>query len=67
MAEGFVKWFNEKEGYGFIERRNDEEIFFSFSSVIKATRFEALHRGDLVKFNIEEGVRGPVAKNIRKM
>ena len=33
MAEGTVKWFSDKKGYGFIEQDNGEDIFFHFSSI----------------------------------
>ncbi|HAA05072.1 MAG TPA: cold-shock protein, partial [Syntrophobacteraceae bacterium] len=27
MAEGRVKWFNDKKGYGFIETANGPDVF----------------------------------------
>ncbi len=27
MANGIVKWFNEKKGYGFIEREDGPDVF----------------------------------------
>ncbi len=31
MAEGRIKWFSEKEGYGFIETDENVDIFFWFT------------------------------------
>ncbi|MCE5242979.1 MAG: cold shock domain-containing protein, partial [Desulfobacteraceae bacterium] len=33
MAEGRVKWFNDKKGYGFIETENGQDVFVHFSSI----------------------------------
>ena len=33
MAEGRIKWYSEKKGYGFIETENGEEIFLHSTGV----------------------------------
>ena len=33
MAEGSVKWFDEKKGYGFIEGQDGRDIFVHFSDI----------------------------------
>lgn len=65
MAEGTVKWFNNKKGYGFIEQEEGPDIFVHFSSIIMPG-FKKLTAGDQVSFDIEDGNRGPVAKNVIK-
>jgi CspA family cold shock protein len=66
MAEGTVKWFNNKKGYGFIEQEEGPDIFVHFSS-INMSGFKKLAAGDQVSFDIEDGDRGPVAQNVSKI
>ena len=66
MAEGIVKWFSGKKGYGFIEQEGGPDVFVHFSS-ITMPGFKTLEDGDRVGFDIEEGDRGPVAKNVTKI
>ena len=65
MAEGIVKWFNDKKGYGFIEQEQGGDIFVHYSS-INMPGFKTLAEGDRVRFEIEEGNRGLAAKNVEK-
>ena len=66
MAEGTVKWFSEKKGFGFIAQDNGEDIFVHFSSIIMPG-FKSLAEGDRVSFEMEEDDRGPKAKDVRKL
>ena len=66
MANGTVKWFNDKKGYGFIRQEEGREIFVHYSS-INQPGFKTLSEGETVSFEIEESQRGPVAKNVSKM
>jgi CspA family cold shock protein len=65
MANGIVKWFNERKGYGFIEQDEDEgpDVFVHHSG-INASGFKSLNEGDRVTFEIEEGQKGPRAVNV---
>ncbi|MCP4745322.1 MAG: cold shock domain-containing protein [Desulfobacteraceae bacterium] len=65
MANGTVKWFNNKKGYGFINEDNGRDIFVHFSS-IEMDGYKTLAEGEEVKFEIEESQRGPEAKNVQK-
>ena len=64
MANGTVKWFNEKKGFGFIEQEQGSDVFVHYSN-IKGTGFKSLNEGDRVTFDIEQGERGPVAVNVK--
>jgi len=63
MANGTVKWFNDKKGFGFIEQEDGPDVFVHHSN-INATGFKSLKEGDRVTFNIEQGKKGPTAVNV---
>ncbi len=65
MANGTVKWFNDKKGYGFINEDQGRDVFVHFSA-IDMPGFKTLSEGDMVIFEVEESDRGPEAKNVRK-
>jgi CspA family cold shock protein len=65
LAEGIVKWFSEKKGFGFIEQEDGPDIFVHYSS-INSPGFKTLSEGERVSFDVEESDRGPVAKNVNK-
>ena len=65
MANGTVKWFNDKKGYGFINQEEGRDIFVHFSA-IEMPGFKTLSEGDMVIFDVEESDRGPEAKNVKK-
>ena len=66
MAQGIVKWFNDRKGYGFISQEDGNDVFVHFSS-IDAPGYKTLSEGDQVDFEIEESDRGPEAKNVKKL
>ena len=63
MANGTVKWFNEKKGFGFIEQDEGPDVFVHHTS-INATGFKSLKEGDKVTFDVEQGSKGPRAENV---
>ncbi len=65
-VEGTIKWFNEKKGYGFIQQDNGQDIFVHYTS-ITGDGFKTLAEGQRVKFDIEEGAKGPKAINVEKI
>ncbi len=64
MANGIVKWFSDKKGYGFIEQEDGQDVFVHYSGVTM-DGFKTLAEGDRVTFDVEDGNRGPSAKNVK--
>ena len=63
MANGVVKWFDEKKGYGFIEQEGGPDVFVHHSG-INGSGFKSLNEGEWVSFDNEEGRKGPAAVNV---
>ena len=65
MNTGTVKWFDTKKGYGFVadSESTDTDYFVHFSE-IQSDNFKTLTEGQKVTFEIGEGAKGPVAKNV---
>jgi CspA family cold shock protein len=63
MANGTVKWFNDKKGYGFIQSEDGQDIFVHHTG-INGSGFKTLKDGDHVTFDITQGNKGPAAVNV---
>ena len=64
MANGIVKWFNERKGYGFIEQDEGPDVFVHHSG-INASGFKSLIDGGRVTFDVQEGGgKDPRAVNV---
>ena len=63
--EGTVKWFNEKKGFGFIQRMNGNDVFVHYTD-IKGNGFKTLHEGERVLFDIIDGAKGEKAANVQR-
>jgi CspA family cold shock protein len=64
MAEGTVKWFDAKKGFGFIESDDGIDLFVHFT-VIQKEGLKILREGQRVRFYAQPGPKGPVASNVR--
>lgn len=64
--DGVIKWFNEKKGFGFIQREGGDDVFVHFSA-IQSDGFKTLHEGDRVTFEIVDGDKGARAANVVKV
>lgn len=64
MATGKVKWFNGEKGYGFIAQDDGGEDLFVHFSAIESDGYRTLNEGDVVKFDVGQGQKGPQARNV---
>ena len=63
MAEGKVKWFNPRKGYGFIATEDGQDIFVHYASIV-GDGYKTLTEGDTVNFDVTEGEKGLRAENV---
>lgn len=61
--KGKVKWFNNEKGYGFIEYRDDEDIFVHYSA-IRQDGYKSLEEGQMVEFKLLETNKGLQALDV---
>ena len=64
MVKGKVKWFNEKKGFGFLERDEGDDVFVHYSN-IQGEGFKTIREGDSVEFEVQDGPKGPQAVNVK--
>ena len=67
MNEGKVKWFDAKKGYGFVSNTSTDTDYFVHFSEIQSDSFKTLEEGQRVTFEIGEGPKGTVAKNVKTL
>ena len=61
MATGTVKFFNESKGFGFITPTSGgKEVFVHVTGLI-----DQIRENDEVKYDVEEGKKGPSAVNVK--
>ena len=65
LAKGFVKWFDTKKGYGFIEQPGADDVFVHYSGIV-GDGFKSLRAGEEVQFDVAHGPKGPQATNVLK-
>ncbi|PLX17977.1 MAG: cold-shock protein [Candidatus Muiribacterium halophilum] len=64
--KGTVKWFNDKKGFGFLTTEEGSDVFVHFSA-IQDDGFKSLDEGQEVEFEVEDGPKGPQARNVKKI
>ena len=66
MANGTVKWFNDKKGFGFISQDNGDDVFVHQTS-IEGEGFRTLAEGDKVEFEVMKDQKGYKATKVVKL
>ncbi len=62
--KGKVKMFNAARGFGFITGEDGKDVYVHSTAIQGGA---ALAVGDAVEYDVEEGERGPRAKNVKKL
>lgn len=62
--KGKVKMFNSARGFGFITGEDGKDVYVHTTAIQDEA---TLAVGDSVEYEVEEGERGPRAKNVRKV
>ncbi len=60
---GRVKWFNNEKGYGFIDYKDNEDIFVHYSA-INQEGYKTLSEGQYVEFKLLETAKGYQALDV---
>jgi CspA family cold shock protein len=63
MAEGRVKWYDKKKGYGFIASDEGGDIFVHYTG-FSSSSLRSLNDGEEVTFDITPGEKGLRAHNV---
>lgn len=64
-AEGLVKWFDSRKGFGFIVGPEGQDIFTHFS-VIEGDGFRVLRDGSTVHYDAVKGPKGWRATKVER-
>ncbi|MBW1898245.1 MAG: cold shock domain-containing protein [Deltaproteobacteria bacterium] len=64
MAEGQIKWYSEKKGYGFIETEDNGEIFVHKTG-IEDHGFFGLRQFDKVSYEVKKTEKGIQAIKVK--
>jgi len=65
MSTGVVKWFNAEKGFGFIVPDDGGKDLFAHYSEIRSEGYKTLQDNQRVSFDVDQGQKGPSAKNIQ--
>ena len=61
MISGTIKIWNDAKGWGFIEGDDGEDYFLNIANIRKG---QSIRVNSRVKFDVNQGQRGPEAENV---
>lgn len=63
---GTVKFFNSKQGFGFVTPDMGDDVYFSKASLPRDRRYDPVE-GDKVSFEVRDGRIGKIAHHIEQL
>jgi CspA family cold shock protein len=66
MPTGRVKWFDNRKGFGFVQGESGDDVFIHYSA-IKTDGFRTLNDGELVRYEIIQGPKGLMARDVQRV
>ncbi|MEK7192928.1 MAG: cold shock domain-containing protein [Patescibacteria group bacterium] len=63
---GKIKTLVPAKGFGFIEREGEAKDLFFHSSALEGVMFDDLKQGDIVSFEVVDGMKGPAAEHVTR-
>ena len=63
VRTGRVEFYNDSKGFGFIKETDSQEKYFVHASGLE----QQIKEGDMVTFDLQRGVRGMNAFNVKKV
>jgi CspA family cold shock protein len=65
MAQGTVKWFDSKKGFGFIQPDNGGQDVFVHISAVEAAGLRGLNEGQKISFDVTSDRGKNAATNLQ--
>ena len=65
MANGTVKWFDSRKGFGFIIDENGRDWFCHHTAIQSNDSFKLLVEGSKVEFTEADSAKGPCATDVK--
>lgn len=67
MEKGTIRWFDNKKGYGFIEKASDGKDLFVHYSAITMEGYKTLRAKEEVEFEVVDGDKGEQAASVTRI
>lgn len=67
MANGKVKWFNAKKGFGFIQPDDGSKDVFVHITALEAAGYKNLNEGQSISYDVQDNKGRNVAVNLQKI
>lgn len=63
QSYGFVKWFSDSKGFGFLTGDDGTDVFVHHTAIL-GDGYKTLQAGQKVQFDVDNGPKGQFAVNV---